>query len=88
LRSADLRFNSALRIPKSEFKKLGFDKTFQLLRPAGMSQFPQCLGLNLSNSFPGDIEILSHFFQGMVILLPDAKSHPQDFLFSVLTGLS
>jgi hypothetical protein len=50
--------------------------------PAGMTQFLQGFVLYLSNSFPGNLENISHFLQGTVIAVVDAKAQPDNPFFS------
>src|SRR4030042_2547523 len=77
---------TGLLSPHSEFRNphllLSFKETLQFLRPAGMSEFPQRFGLNLSDSFPRNLEILPHLLESSVVLLSNSKSHPQDLLLS------
>jgi hypothetical protein len=42
-----------------------------------MSQLAQCLGFNLPNPLPGDVELLSYLFQGAVHTTPDPKPKAQ-----------
>ena len=42
----------------------------QFSAAAGMPQFSQSFGFNLSNTFPGNIKGLSNFFQGMTASVP------------------
>ena len=42
-----------------------------------MPEFPERLGFYLPDAFPGDVKLLSDFFQGMVCIHPDAKTHLQ-----------
>ena len=61
--------------------ELTFQKALEQPTPAGVPQFPQCLGLDLPYPFPCDIEILSHLFQRMICLFSYPKPHPQDLFF-------
>ena len=46
-----------------------------------MPQLAQRLGLDLANPLAGNFEVLSHLFQGVVTLFPDAKTHTKNLLF-------
>ena len=42
-----------------------------------MAEFAQGLGFDLADTFTSDIELLAHFFQGMVGVHLDAEAHAQ-----------
>ena len=52
------------------------DKVLQLFTSAGMPQSSECHCFNLPNSFPCNVENLTHLFQGMIALLADTETHP------------
>ena len=64
-------------------KRCGFGLPFfglihvilELFRPAGMAQFPQSLGLDLTDTLTGDVELLAHFLQsaGAAVLDTEAE---------------
>ncbi len=41
--------------------RLALDEALEFLASRGMSELPQRLGLDLSDPFPGDVELLAHF---------------------------
>ena len=43
-----------------------------------MAQLAQRLGFDLPDALARDRELLSYFFQGVIGLLADAKTHAQD----------
>ena len=47
-----------------------------------MTQLTQRLGLNLTNTLAGDVEVLTDLFQGVIGLAADAKAHAQHALFA------
>ncbi len=47
-----------------------------------MTEFAQCLGFDLTNTLAGHVELLAHFFQGVVGIHINSETHPQDFRFS------
>jgi hypothetical protein len=53
-----------------------FNETGQSAGPLEMFQLLHSFGLNLTYSFTGDIEFLSHFSQGVLLFYPDPKPHP------------
>src|SRR5690606_27275030 len=61
---------------------IALDEAFQLFRPAWMLQLAKRLRLNLSNTFAGDLEVLTHLLKGMVAFLTDPETHAQDFLLT------
>ena len=54
---------------------LNLDKVLQSFASAGMPKSSQCLGLNLPNPFPCNVEVLTHLFQGMSALLADTETY-------------
>jgi len=62
--------------------RLAFDKTAQFLGAAGVPQFAQGLRLDLPYAFPGDGEILAHFFQCVFGIQPDAEAFAEDFFLA------
>src|SRR5208282_268759 len=62
-------------------RRLGFDKTLQLLAPAGMAKLAQGLGFYLPDALPGYRKVLTDLFQGMVRLFADSKAHAEDLFF-------
>ena len=53
------------------------DKAAQMIRAAGVAQFAQCLGFDLSNTLAGDIELFADFFQSVVGVHIDTEAHSQ-----------
>src|SRR6185437_2902587 len=51
-----------------------------------MPQFAQCLSLNLTNTFTGDVETAANFFQGMCRAILHAKAHSENFLLTRAKG--
>ena len=52
-----------------------------------MTQFAQCLGFNLTNTFACYIELFADLFQCMVRIHVDTEAHSQYFRFSRLISL-
>ena len=50
---------------------------FQLLASGGMAQLPQGLGLDLTDTLTGDVELLAHFLQRAGAAVLDAKAQLQ-----------
>ena len=61
---------------------LEVEKTPKLLRPRRMPQFPQRLGLNLTNTLTRYIKLLTHLFQGVVSIHFNTKPHTQHLGFT------
>ena len=47
-----------------------------------VAQFAQSLGFDLTNTFTGNVELLTYFFQSMVGVHIDTETHSQDFRFT------
>ena len=47
-----------------------------------MTQLAQGLGFDLPDAFAGDVELLAHFFQGVVGVHVDAEAHAQHLGFA------
>ena len=69
-----------------KFRHLAFYESLKLLASAGMTKFFQCLGLDLADSLSRQVEILSHLLKGMIFLLSNPESHPDDPLFTGSQG--
>ena len=54
----------------------------QFAAAAGVFQLAQGLCLDLADTFPGDAELLTDFFQCVVGIHPDTKPHAQHALFT------
>ena len=54
----------------------------QLLGPVRMPQFTQGFGLNLTDTFTGHVKLFADFFQGMIGVHFNTKTHPQYFGFA------
>ena len=52
----------------------------RLLRD-GVAQLAQGLGLDLADALSGDLEVLAHLFQGVILGLADAEAKAQHPLF-------
>src|SRR5215472_520267 len=59
-----------------------FDEGAQPLAPRRMAELPERLGLDLPDALAGHFEVLTHLFQRVVRLLPDAEPHPEDLLLA------
>ena len=53
-----------------------------MIRARGMAQFSQCLRFDLSNSLTGHVELFADFFQSVIRIHVDAKSHTQHLRLS------
>ena len=49
---------------------------------AGMAQFAQGLGFDLTNTFACDIKLLTHFFERVIGIHVDTKTHTQHLGFT------
>ena len=47
-----------------------------------MPKLPECFRFDLPNALTGDIKVLTHFFEGVIRMFSNPKSHPKDALFS------
>src|SRR5574337_856027 len=59
---------------------LRFHKALELPAPSRMSEFPQRLGLDLSDPLAGDVELLAHFLQGMIASISKPETELQNLL--------
>src|SRR6266516_4810021 len=60
-----------------------FEKRLELPGARGMPQLAERLGLDLTNTFAGNGEVLSNFFKGVLrARSAQAKAHLDDFLFA------
>jgi len=55
--------------------ELLLDEALQVQAARRVAQLEQGLGLNLADALARDIEVLAHFFQGVLRLLADAEAH-------------
>src|SRR5947207_11338910 len=62
--------------------ELRVDERLELLRTARVPQLAQRLGFDLADALAGDLEVLTHFLEGVVALFADAEAHAQDLLFA------
>jgi len=51
-----------------------------------MSQFPQSLLFNLTDSLPRDLKFLADLLEGVIVFLTDSKPHPQNLLLALIEG--
>src|SRR5207248_1782353 len=63
-------------------QRLILDEAAQPLRAARVPQFPQRLGLDLPDALARHLEVLSHFLEGVIGLLPDAEAHAEHLLLA------
>ena len=62
--------------------RLLVEETAQVIGAGGVAQFAQCLGLDLTDPLAGHIELLADFFEGMVGVHVDTKTHAQHLGFA------
>lgn len=67
---------------RGDLERSGFIVGSQLLAAHRMAQFAQGFGLDLADTFAGDVEELAHLFQGVVALLANAETLAQDLLLA------
>ena len=60
-----------------------YQKIPQFAAAAGMAQLSQRLGLDLADTFPRDVERLSHFFQCVRLPILQTETHLQNLSFAV-----
>ena len=53
----------------------------QLPAAAGMTQLAECLGFDLANAFPGDLEALPDLFERVLRAVLQAEPHLDDAFF-------
>ena len=53
-----------------------------MIRARGMTQFSQRLRFDLSNSLTGHVELFADFFQSMIRIHVDTKTHAQHLRLS------
>ena len=66
------------------FLRLLIQITFKARRFAGLAQLAQRFSLNLSDTFTSNIEFLTHFLKGMLMAVIQAKTHPENLLFTLI----
>src|SRR5262245_56650338 len=59
-----------------------FDEGLQTLRAGRMTQLAKSLGLDLTDTFARDLEVLTDLFERVVGLLADAEAHAEDLLLT------
>ena len=87
LHGAALRPLEGGKTETSLHRALIFGKQFvqegtKMLGPARMTKFTQCFGFNLANPLARHVELFTHFFEGVVSIHIDTKTHSQNFGFS------
>ncbi len=69
-----------------KFGPLAFYKNLELLASAWMAKLSHCFGLDLADSLSRHVEVLAHLLKGMIFLLSNPESHPDDPLFTGSQG--
>ena len=52
-----------------------------MIRARRVTQLAQCLGLDLTNTLTGHIELLAHLFQCVIRVHADTEAHSEHFRF-------
>src|SRR6058998_147600 len=65
-----------------DFRSVLDEEAAQLLASRWMTQFPQCLRLDLTDALPRHVELFTHFFQRVVGVHVDTEPHPKHLGFT------